>query len=338
MLEPFASMEQWYRKGRRFVLATVVRAPEGSVRGPGALMAVNERGDIAGSVSGGCVEGAVVQAAFEVIDSGIAQTVSFGAEALAADSEAIEAEPFEAGPESFDVDLPCAGSIEVLVRPLDDEVLALMKGARDEGAPRVVCVGAVHIAASLIRLAREAGFRTVVVDPRRAFISSERFDIADERVCDWPQRALPALGLTSNDAVCALSHDGKIDVPAIAEALKAGAGYIGCLGHAETLADRRKALLELGVEESALNRVFGPIGVFIGGREPEEIALSALAQIQAVRYGRIGFAEAMPGHTLDFFTEGNVARIARDRELRRRGVDRREREREAGHERMGAPR
>lgn len=114
--------------------------------------------------------------------------------------------------------------------------------------------------------------------------------------------------------MCALTHDAKIDTPTLASALKSNVGYIGCLGHAETLADRHTALLAMGFAPADLSRVYGPIGMFLGGREPEEIALAALAQIQASRTGRLGHAADLPGCTLDLFAPAEVARIAARRE------------------------
>ena len=114
--------------------------------------------------------------------------------------------------------------------------------------------------------------------------------------------------------MCALTHDAKIDTPALADALKSNAGYIGCLGHAETLADRHTALLAMGFAPADLSRMYGPIGMFLGGREPEEIALAALAQIQASRTGRLRHTDDLPGCTLDLFAPTEVARITACRE------------------------
>lgn len=306
MREPFESMERWYRKGRRFALAEALDALEGTgPREPGALMAVNELGDVAGSVSGGCVEGAVVQAALAALESGEAKTLVFSEDGAVA------------SPETWGLDVPCGAGLAVRVRPFDDETLALMRRERqrEQAAPRVVCVGAVHVTAALCGLARQVGYRCVVVDPRGTFTQASRIqENADEVLRAWPQEALPTLSLTPHDAVCALSHDAKIDTPALACALRSEAGYIGCLGHAETLADRRAALVEGGFSKRDLARVHAPIGMFLGGREPEEIALSALAQIQAVRCGRIGRVADLPGCTLERFSHEEVARIAARRE------------------------
>lgn len=306
MKEPIESMERWYRKGRRFALAQVVGTSGGTgPRDKGALMAVNELGDVAGSVSGGCIEGAVFEAAREVIENGQAKTLVFSESEL------------DASPETWGLDVPCGGSFEIRVRPFDDEVLALMRAARqaEKAAPRIVCVGAVHITSALCKLAQCVGYRTVVVDPRRTFTQASRIrEGADELFESWPQEVLPQLNLGPQDAVCALTHDAKIDTPALASALKSNAGYIGCLGHAETLADRHAALLTMGFTPADLSRVYGPIGMFLGGREPEEIALAALAQIQASRTERLQHADDLPGCTLDFFAPVEVARIAACRE------------------------
>ena len=306
MREPIESMERWYRKGRRFALAQVKGASGGTgPRETGALMAVNELGDVAGSVSGGCIEGAVVQAALEVIEAGQGKTLVFSG-----DEELASAE-------TWGLDVPCGGAFEISVRPLDGEVLALMREAREEekAAPRIVCVGAVHIAAALCALARQVGYRCVVVDPRATFTHASRIhDNADKIIETWPQVALPELDLRPGDAVCALTHDAKIDTPALAAALRSDAGYIGCLGHAETLADRHEALRAMGFAQEDLARVYGPIGMFLGGREPEEIALSALAQIQAALHGRLKRVGDLPGCTLNRFTPAEVARIAARRE------------------------
>ncbi len=312
--EPFESMERWRRKGRRFAVAELVRAGDGArggagPRDPGALMAVSERGDVAGSVSGGCVEGAVIEAALQAIASGQARTLVFSEDEGAA------------SPETYGLDVPCGGGLKVRVQPCDDDAYDRLRAAWRGPRPRIVCVGAVHVAEALCRLAREVGYKTIVVDPRRTFTQAERItQAADTVLAAWPQDVLPGLGLGGRDAVCALTHDAKIDTPALASALATEAGYIGCLGHAETLLDRREALIALGVEPKQLARVHGPIGLFLGGREPEEIALSALAQIQAVRCGRIGHVAELPGCTLDAFTPEHVGRIGRAREEgRRRG-------------------
>jgi xanthine dehydrogenase accessory factor len=164
--------------------------------------------------------------------------------------------------------------------------------------PTVIAIGAVHIAEVLVRLAQVAGYHTIVIDPRRAFASQERFAAASEVIADWPQRALPRLDIDSATAICALTHDEKIDVPALELAVGTRAGYIGCIGGFKTLRERVASLADKGVAPAELARVFAPIGLYIGGSTPAQIAVSILAQIQAVEHGRTAFGAEMPGHTL----------------------------------------
>lgn len=376
MMELANAVKRWREAGKRMVLATVVRTWGSSPRDVGSMMAVNEDGEIAGSVSGGCVEGSVLSAAYEMFacseEEGSSELMTFST----ADDKA------------WEVGLPCGGDIEVFVQPYVDDVHDVMFNLISEGVPfksvvflddeepysgvqavvaedgrkgaawmqdfildealevfenqkgsfrggvfdvmggkvfaceygpryTIVCVGAVHIAACLAALAKTLDYDVVIVDPRLAFLKDSRFPEASALVNAWPQKAFAEIGLNSRYAICALTHDEKIDVPAIEKSLESDAFYIGCLGHAETLADRRRALLDAGIEECQLSRVYGPIGSYIGGRAPSEIALSILAQIQAVRYGRIDHADEMPGHRLSEFTPEAIDAIARAREERR---------------------
>lgn len=149
--------------------------------------------------------------------------------------------------------------------------------------PRLIIVGAVHIAQYLIPMARMAGYEVQLIDPRAAFASPERFpdvDIIDE----WPQDVMPRLSLDSRASVVTLSHDPKIDDPALTAALKSQAFYIGALGSQKNHASRRKRLAEAGFDDETLRRIAGPIGLPLGGRSPAEIAVSILAQIIQSRY------------------------------------------------------
>ena len=154
--------------------------------------------------------------------------------------------------------------------------------------PRLVVVGAVEVARSLVRLARELGFETVVVDGRAAFATPERFPDVDRLVVGWPDEVADEIGLGPNDAVAVLSHDVKFDEPAIVEALRRGCRYVGAVGSRKTQADRRARLLEAGVAEADLARLRGPVGLDLGGRAPAETALAILAEIVAERYGGSG--------------------------------------------------
>ncbi len=144
---------------------------------------------------------------------------------------------------------------------------------------RIVIIGAVHIAASLVVFAHELGFRTLVIDPRSTFLTRDRFPQADELIHSWPQDVLSKMKLTKTDCVAVLSHDEKIDVPALFESLKSPVGYIGVLGSKKTRNERFNALIEEGITKKELERIHAPIGLDIDAIEPEEIALSIIAEI-----------------------------------------------------------
>jgi xanthine dehydrogenase accessory factor len=151
--------------------------------------------------------------------------------------------------------------------------------------PRLVIVGAVHIAVTLGRLAREMGFRVVVCDARDRFATPERFPDVDELVLGWPNEVLPRLGLDEFSYVVVITHDAKLDNPALAAALRSPAPYVGALGSKRTHARRVKALREAGIGDEDIARIHAPIGLEIGARTPEEIALATMAEIVAVRRG-----------------------------------------------------
>lgn len=150
-------------------------------------------------------------------------------------------------------------------------------------SPRLVIVGAVHIAEALIGYAKSLGFRTCLVDPRTAFATPARFPHADEIHHQWPDEALPAIGLNDQTAVVIITHDPKLDDPALKLALPSPAFYVGVLGSPRTHAQRLERLLAAGVSPDLLERMHAPIGLELGGRTPPEIALSIMAQIIAVR-------------------------------------------------------
>jgi xanthine dehydrogenase accessory factor len=154
--------------------------------------------------------------------------------------------------------------------------------------PRLAIVGGVHIAVELARLAKGIGYEVAVVDPRTAFATKDRFPEADRLVHEWPDDGLRSVGLTAGTAVAVLSHDPKLDDPALLVALRSPAFYVGALGSQRTQELRRRRLLEAGVGEAELRRLHGPIGLDLGGRQPAEVALSILAEIVAVRAGRSG--------------------------------------------------
>jgi xanthine dehydrogenase accessory factor len=304
----------WAQAGKAAAIATVVETWGSAPRRAGSQMAVSELGEMVGSVSGGCVEGAVVLEAMEAIAAGVPRLLSYGV----ADDTA-----FAAG-------LACGGTIRVLVEPVApmlpvlaelvavrasrravgyvvdladwshrlvepgqdgavDARLRADKAGIDEGrfiAPhnpplRLIVVGAVHVAQPLVVMARLAGYDPVVVDPRESFAAAARFP--GETILDmWPDEALTGLALDSRTAVVTLTHDPKLDDPAIAVALRSGCFYLGCLGSKKTHAARLERLRAAGFSEAEIGRIHAPVGLAIGAQGPGEIAVSILAQVTAV--------------------------------------------------------
>lgn len=155
-------------------------------------------------------------------------------------------------------------------------------------APRIVAVGAVDFSVAVARLAGQLGYRVTVCDPRTPFLRSSRLAVAHELVGDWPDRYLASQSLGPRDAVLVFSHDPKFDVPALMAALDTGAGYIGALGSRRTHEERTDRLRAAGAGDDELARIASPCGLDLGGRTPEETALSVLAEVVAVRHGRPG--------------------------------------------------
>jgi xanthine dehydrogenase accessory factor len=297
----------WLREGRSVAVATVLRTWGSSPRPVGSQLAVDDRGTFVGSVSGGCVEAATVEAARAVLSGTGPERLEFGV----ADSDA------------WQVGLACGGRIEVLVHavtPYRDlfEQLAADRGQRrgaaleiDLGtgtlrllhafgettstlyddrfvrvhapALRLFVVGAVHVAVPLVQMAAIHGFDVVVIDPRSAFASAERFGGIDVRV-EWPDEAFSGTAPDPHSAVVVLSHDPKIDDPALAAALASGAPYVGALGSRRTHAARLERLAARGLSPDSLDRIHSPVGLDIGARSAAEIATAILAEIvQTVR-------------------------------------------------------
>ncbi|MDJ0822349.1 MAG: XdhC family protein [Paracoccaceae bacterium] len=308
----------WHREGKGAVLATVIETWGSAPRRVGSQLAISGAGEIAGSVSGGCVEGAVIVEALEALEDGGARELEFGV----SDQDA------------FAVGLACGGTIRVLVEPvgavLPEAMLAELVAKRGGRAPvayvvdldsgarrldsaghetrfrmdrsgfeeesrvfvaihnpplRLIVVGAVHIAQALIPMARIAGYDPVIVDPRETFGSEARFP--GERILhDWPDEAVAALGLDGRTALVLLTHDPKLDDPALEQALRSGCFYIGALGSTRTHAKRVTRLTEAGFSEGEIAQIHGPIGLDIGAAGPAEIAVAVLAQMtQVLRKG-----------------------------------------------------
>ncbi len=312
MRELTETIESWRARGDAVAIATLV-AVRGSAPCPiGAKMAVNQRGEIAGSVSGGCVETSLVETALQVIDTGCPQLVHFGI----------------AGETAWSTGLMCGGEIDVFVEKLDsgfDDFARLVRAQqrfvvrtliRGDGAgaktiaagavvpapqvtgvdssgatfvevidppPVLYIVGASHIAIALVTIAKVIGYRVVVVDPRQAFATPERFARADALVIDYPQRALTPEALNTSACVAVLTHDPKIDDPALILALGSQARYVGALGSRKTHALRIERLKRAGLTGAQLARLRAPIGLDIGARTPSEIALAIAAEMVASR-------------------------------------------------------
>lgn len=277
-------------------LATVVSTWGSAPRPRGSHMLVHEDGRFEGSVSGGCVEGDILDTAAQVIAGAPFAVKQYGV----ADASA------------WEVGLPCGGEISVMVQPVsadgfDPELFDRIAEARADGQAmtvttdletghsdlrpvetgeifanrydpprRLIVVGAVQIAQSLVGLARTLGIETVVIDPRARFLTNERFPdtTLDDR---WPDEAVAAYKPGPATAVVTLSHDTKIDDPALIAALSANTGYVGALGSRKSHAARLERLAAAGVAPADLDRIDGPVGLPIGAIGPAEIALSVAA-------------------------------------------------------------
>jgi xanthine dehydrogenase accessory factor len=148
----------------------------------------------------------------------------------------------------------------------------------------------VHIAIPLARMAKTAGYRIVVIDPRRAFLTQERIPDGDELIARWPEDALSGLALGPRDAAVCLAHDPKFEDPALGILLRSPLGYVGAIGSRSTHAKRVARLHQAGLDEDAISRIHSPIGLDLGAATPDEIALAILAEVVAVRRGRRGGA------------------------------------------------
>jgi xanthine dehydrogenase accessory factor len=350
MREVLAEIEAWRKEGKPVAIATNVKKDGSSLRPLGAKMAMTTTQEIAGSVTGGCIEGAVYEEAQDVIKNGAPKLLHYGIVS--------EDMPWEIG-------LTCGSSLEVFIETLDSPAwqmiypalkscleqnqlvavatvidgpglgnkLMLWPNGRTFGslgntmldgqtckwmqkqittqeigwttfnvsahhvaqvdvfvdifAPvsRMVVIGAVHIAIPLVTLAKALGYHTIVIDPREAFATHERFPQVDELVIDWPSDALERLHPDEGTYIAVLSHDEKLDNPALAVALKSPARYVGVLGTRKKIPQRFAALRELGVTDEQLDKLRAPIGMNLGAVLPDEIALSILAEMVTAKHG-----------------------------------------------------
>lgn len=316
MNEWLPEIDAWRDAGEKVVTATVVNVQGSAPRPVGARLAVNKDGDMAGSVSGGCVESAVVISALEVMDAGSGRLEHFGI----SDEMA------------WDVGLSCGGTIDVWIEPLKSDAAIDEARARQKAGERVALVtwldgsgrqivtsdfvweqnglvdwsgekvyveifapakqlvifGAVHAAQPLSRYAQDLGFEVVIVDARTALATKDRFPNVETILTTWPDEAYQQLTISESTWIAILSHDPKFDEPAILGALNTNAAYIGTVGSRKTNEDRRERLRAAGVSEEQIARLHGPIGLNIGGKSPEEMAISILAEMIAIQNGRDG--------------------------------------------------
>lgn len=308
----------WVKAGQGAALATVIQTWGSAPRRTGAQLVVSGTGEMMGSVSGGCVEGAVVLEAREALNDGAPRVLEYGV----SDDDA------------FAVGLACGGTIKVLVEPIGAamplEMLEQLVAARAARTPvayvvdleswvrrltkdafplrfasdrsgveedartfvaihnpplRLAVVGAVHIAQALLPIARIAGFDPVVIDPRGAFGSEARFP-GEVLLDTWPDEALVDFKLDTRSALVLLTHDPKLDDPALHVALASDAFYIGALGSTRTHAKRVERLSAAGFSPDQIARIRGPVGLDIGAASPPEIAVSILAQMVATLRAR----------------------------------------------------
>lgn len=307
----------WHRAGQGAALATVIETWGSAPRQAGSQLAVSGSGEMLGSVSGGCVEGAVIAEALDALADRKPRILTFGV----SDETA------------FAVGLACGGTIRVLVEPVGDGPAALSEplladlvaaraapralavvtrpdtwsrtlvppgqdpatdarfrsdrsGMEDDGRfiaihnppLRLILVGAVHIAQPLLAIARTCGYAPTLIDPRAAFGSETRFP-GETILDDWPDEALEKLAPDARTAIVTLTHDPKLDDPAIRFALRSPAFYLGCLGSTRTHAKRVDRLTAEGFTPDQIARIHAPVGLDIGAKTPAEIAVSVMAQI-----------------------------------------------------------
>ncbi|MFI7383837.1 XdhC family protein [Streptomyces sp. NPDC049813] len=358
MLDIAEELDRWVGQGRDFAVATVVAVGGSAPRQPGAALAVDSEGTAIGSVSGGCVEGAVYELCREALESGEPVLERFG----------------YSDDDAFAVGLTCGGVIDILVTPVRaaDEalrgVLAAALGAaatgeaaalarvvagpaalmgrallvRADGSaqggfgahpeldrtvagearafldagrtgtldigeqgsrcgapltllvessvppPRMIVFGAIDFASALVRMGRFLGYRVTVCDARPVFATAARFPDADEIVVEWPHRYLERTEVDARTVLCVLTHDAKFDVPLLRLALRLPVAYVGAMGSRRTHLDRNERLREVGVTELELARLRSPIGLDLGARTPEEVAVSIASEIVAHRRGGSG--------------------------------------------------
>ena len=322
MREIASTVAAWLGDGHRVVVATVVTTRRSSPRLPGSAMALREDGTIVGSVTGGCVEPDVVTRGEAILNGASAELATYGiADAEAFEIglpcggeveimiEPATAEVFgpiaaaldDERPIAFVTDLtgPHPGAARAVGADDPEDPVAsplLGLGVTDVvetedrrvfvhslvPRPAMYVLGAIDFASALAELGSFAGYRVTVCDPREAFVTPERFPVVDELVLRWPHEFLAEAPVDARTAICVLTHDDKFDVPALKAALATPAGYIGAMGSRRTTERRRERLIADGVGEDQLARIHAPIGLSIGSKTPQEVAVAIVAEVVQV--------------------------------------------------------
>jgi xanthine dehydrogenase accessory factor len=324
MRDIISILERWTSDGTAVAVGSVIERIGSAPRDPGATLAVSGAGEVAGSVTGGCVEPAVIREATEVLNGSPGRICRYG---LSDD-------------DGFDVGLTCGGSIAVAVYALDPSLVPPIAEAVANDTPIAMTVrigeerfgeqrlvhgdtggstdldvaalslleigesgivetsdgelvfvesyaprpdmyifGASDHVTALVTMAKFLGYRVTVCDARATFVTEERFPDADELVIEWPDRFLDTAPIDARTAICMMTHDMKFDVPALKKVLATNAGFIGAIGSETTRTGREQRLRDEGVGEADLARLHAPIGMQIGARTPEEVAVTIGTQI-----------------------------------------------------------
>ena len=340
MIDIFSQINKWVEANKPFAIARVIKTWGSSPRPIGSALVVSETGEMLGSVSGGCVEGAVSKAVMKVLEVGAPVNLHFGV----TDEEA------------WEVGLSCGGKIDVYVTPsmafsasteeqaiwkaiqssiedntggvllndleqqqarnlfikpdgkkygslLGNDLELIAKRAFQERKnqiiehngkryfahvfppkSRLLIIGAAHITVDLVNFANQFGFETIVIDPRGFFASNTQFDSPPSQLIkNWPQEVLNEMQMDAYTYAVVLSHDSKIDDPALHYLLKSEVAYIGALGSNRTHAKRVKRLEAAGFETAEIEKIHAPIGVNINAKSPKEIALSIISEIIQIK-------------------------------------------------------
>jgi xanthine dehydrogenase accessory factor len=299
----FNTALHWMAQGHKVAIATVMQTWGSAPRPVGSHLVISDDGLFEGSVSGGCVEGAVILEAQACLQTTSSRTLSYGI----ADTQA------------WEVGLACGGKITILLQPIAEgffspALLQSVTTANKAGetisvtlnsatghagvnieaaqpdflkisyapAMRMAIIGAVHIAQQLAPMAKTLGFDVLVIDPREMFAAAARMENISVSQ-DWPDDALALWKPDASSAIITLTHDPKLDDPALITALRSPAFYIGALGSRKTHASRVERLAAKGFSPADIARIHGPAGLSIGAKSPAEIAVSILAEMTHVR-------------------------------------------------------